>query len=314
MSDNRMIHLMRANGTSHYAALVARAEASSRDLPGGRRLDLKLVLKQLATHRGWTLNAWAMAAWYEYGQPVVQIADKLAASLLTSPPNKLSVSRFRLPFRSFVMRLPANLLFILNSAGDPESVRSIAVAQVVANPDGHRQLFYQAYTETGVSLWGHGKDTWELLNSHANVDEVMPFDSEVTDLDERNTMLCRRLIVNTCLLMTDPSNYCETGPGHRLFSKRRQRWEKNPTIRSFVLTTKVNHDFRQTVRDYARGTGKKINVQSFVIGHWKSQPYGPKNSKRKTIFVEPYWRGPEDAPIALREHMVSKPRKGPEAA
>ena len=46
------------------------------------------------------------------------------------------------------------------------------------------------------------------------------------------------------------------------------------------------------------------SVQTLVRGHWKHQPHGKGRSERKYIFVEPYWRGPEDAPITVRPHAL----------
>jgi hypothetical protein len=64
----------------------------------------------------------------------------------------------------------------------------------------------------------------------------------------------------------------------------------------------VKHDFREHVRSFARGERDKLSVQSLISGHYKMQPYGPQRSLRKLIWLEPYWRGPEDAPIPIRPH------------
>lgn len=49
------------------------------------------------------------------------------------------------------------------------------------------------------------------------------------------------------------------------------------------------------------GTARPLNHQVIVAGHWKSQPYGPNRESRKTIWIEPYERGPDVA------EMVAKP-------
>lgn len=41
----------------------------------------------------------------------------------------------------------------------------------------------------------------------------------------------------------------------------------------------------------------QLLVRSLVAGHWKMQPHGPNRSERKLIRIEPYWRGPLDAPV-----------------
>lgn len=39
-------------------------------------------------------------------------------------------------------------------------------------------------------------------------------------------------------------------------------------------------------------------------GHHKRQAHGTGGLLRKWIHVEPYWRGGEDAPIAVKTHKV----------
>lgn len=72
------------------------------------------------------------------------------------------------------------------------------------------------------------------------------------------------------------------------------------------LTRDVKVDCRQHVRDYIRGASDRtLSVQHMVRGHWKMQKHGEGGAQRKFIHVEPYWRGPDDAPIALRNHVLT---------
>jgi hypothetical protein len=52
--------------------------------------------------------------------------------------------------------------------------------------------------------------------------------------------------------------------------------------------------------------GKKMVKRTLVQGHHKSQPYGPKSSLRKRIFIEPYWKGSIDDPEPTPERRVLK--------
>lgn len=53
------------------------------------------------------------------------------------------------------------------------------------------------------------------------------------------------------------------------------------------------------------GNGSPLFVRTLVSGHWKMQPYGPKHSQRKLIRIEPFWRGPLDAPVTNAVRKVS---------
>jgi hypothetical protein len=55
------------------------------------------------------------------------------------------------------------------------------------------------------------------------------------------------------------------------------------------------------------GTGTQrgpVTVRTLVAGHWKTQPYGPKSTLRKTIWREPFWRGPLEAPEIKTLHVL----------
>lgn len=89
--------------------------------------------------------------------------------------------------------------------------------------------------------------------------------------------------------------------------------------------TVVGHPLRVDVRDaidsyiatgrYERavhnGDGSATSVrrgpplfQSYVHAHQTHQPYGPRHSLRKVMWIEGYWRGPKDAPILSRTRHV----------
>lgn len=50
-------------------------------------------------------------------------------------------------------------------------------------------------------------------------------------------------------------------------------------------------------------------VQFLVRGHWRQQAHGPGHSLRKPIWIEPFWKGPEEARVLLRQHRVEDQEK-----
>lgn len=82
-----------------------------------------------------------------------------------------------------------------------------------------------------------------------------------------------------------------------------------PKCWQVMLGRPVPVDVKHSVAAYVRGNGKTLKSQGITRGHWKWQAHGVGRALRKFIHIEPYWRGPEDAPIAVRSHVL----KGPEA-
>jgi hypothetical protein len=52
------------------------------------------------------------------------------------------------------------------------------------------------------------------------------------------------------------------------------------------------------------GEGRHITVRTLVSGHWRNQVCGAGGLDRKTIWIEPFWRGPEAAPLTEKRAMV----------
>jgi hypothetical protein len=59
-------------------------------------------------------------------------------------------------------------------------------------------------------------------------------------------------------------------------------------------------------------TGRKMAMRHQVRGHWKYQPYGPKNEMRKHIWLQPYWRGPSYAEMLARNYVVRENKESGE--
>lgn len=59
------------------------------------------------------------------------------------------------------------------------------------------------------------------------------------------------------------------------------------------------------VRTSAPRTGRTLEGIQRVMGHWKVQPYGPGSSLRRTIFVEPYYRGNDAADLVVRATAIA---------
>jgi hypothetical protein len=121
----------------------------------------------------------------------------------------------------------------------------------------------------------------------------------------------RRIVANVALALTNQGNY-----EHRLRVLGRKgsyerRMSQLPQTKQYILGRglKVNLDLRREMHEYVEhGHSLKrgpITVQMLVAGHGKWQVCGPGRVGRKWIFVQPYWRGPEDAPILVRPHKLA---------
>lgn len=51
------------------------------------------------------------------------------------------------------------------------------------------------------------------------------------------------------------------------------------------------------------GEGHRLTHRHYVRGHWRNQAHGPGHSLRKRMYVEPYIKGPEGAPLLMHDQV-----------
>jgi hypothetical protein len=94
--------------------------------------------------------------------------------------------------------------------------------------------------------------------------------------------------------------------------KRRDRLQglldSMDTSKTHLLGRSVIYVSRQQAmeNDQAAGRNKGAKLMAYqkIPGHWKNQPWGPKHSLRKRIWIQPYVRGPEDGVMSTPIHKL----------
>jgi hypothetical protein len=242
----------------------------------------------------------ALAAWAESGFPRVQMGHRLAASLLATHVADDVLEGVRPPWPAFQVDVPHGLLFRTIDC-DESPVTSV----IVFYDDGRWAYF--ALREGGTAGFRRGMSAEQIVRELRpdDFDSDTPFPT-LSDADQRLTSLIGRLVINVAVELSSPDREVrETGTGHGDWQRRMRRGSPVPIgPRIYRLTRDVKVDVRAALGDYLRGGGESPTVQILVRGHWKWQAHGPSMTLRKRIHIEPYWRGPEDAPIALRSHKV----------
>ena len=220
-------------------------------------------------------SALGLARWAQHGfRTVVMPATYAAALCATVPPPCLE--NLASPVPAFMIEIPGELLPVENPAG------ADFVARAFVFRHDHRLYpngawAYVAPTNRGLTLWRFGVDAAGLLPqalAESIANENASFPMEIAEMDRRTSTMLGRLIVNTCLAMTNSDVVKIRG-------------------NVFHVGQRIEADLRQAVSTYCRG-GRSPATGTWVSSHWKTQPYGPGNSLRKWIFVEPYWRGMVD--------------------
>lgn len=218
--------------------------------------------------------------WAECGFPTVEPSHRLAASFMATRVSEDAATSIAMPWRCFAVLAPSGLC------------RADWMI-VVRSRDSDRVKLLTHYTNGDVSFGDEPSlAAWSDVSFVDAPDEAVNF--------EVQTKLVGRLLLGVCLeLSTAPITRKPSTNKH--IGKHRSG---EPSSWTFRLSRNVNVNCVDAIRGWANGTGSQLTLQSLVRGHWKMQPFGPGRSERKAIHVEPYWRGPEDAPIAVRNHRL----------
>jgi len=234
-------------------------------------------------------------AWLESGFPTIDLAPTLTASLACTAIPKSVLEDVKPPWRCFSIRVPAGVL------GD-KAEETI----VLFSHDGTVKTFtindraLSIGVEPSLAEYADIEITGTTLNHDVS--------KEMEEWMQHSSKIHGRILCGVCIEMDTPhlSEAIARGPTRSPGVDKRGK----PTRWIFELSRPVKVDLRQAVRSYMSGTGKgKLALQCLVRGHHKQQPYGPGSKSRKWIHVEPYWRGDEDSPIALRTHELGKKGK-----
>jgi hypothetical protein len=249
-------------------------------------------------HDHFSNSLWFAEAWARSGFPQVTLGHRLAASLIsTSVPSDV-VNVLAMPWRDFVVQVPSGLI--------PTSTQNeVAFVRMREVKDGRLP---SGIFEIAVV----NREGWPIWNPHGSVlsdviglaEDLGPSAQGWPEQVDRAGRAALRLLVGVLVELNDPQHVEQIRIGKPARKKRTPGTE--PELWNYKLTRDVKLDARKAVEAFVVQGTRALTVQSLVRGHWKRQPVGPGGAERKLIHIEPYWRGPEDAPIAVRDHAIKK--------
>jgi len=271
------------------------------------------------------------ARWGELAFPRVQMSHSYAAQLMATVVSKQEIPHIQPPWPAFLLEVPEGLLPVTLKKGTVTSITRIHVnSSFLASLWNNPPWWGLELTGKGIEIHKVGRIE-EAFDPPSKQDlkgkrllhapdgyglelRDQPLGEDYEDFwagynhgeDYRVSILAARLVLGVCIMMTDKGNFKEkTVRIDPDLANHRRRFSREPVSRVYVIGKPVKVDFRMAIREYLKGTLRSLSVQSLVAGHHKSQPYGPQASLRKWIFVQPYWRGPEEGPVLVRPHEVT---------
>lgn len=247
------------------------------------------------------MMAYMSATWVHYGMPIVQLAGHryTAAMASTQPPKSCDI---KAPWPVFLIELPIGMFSTLYM-GKALAFSHMAVMRDATDATWNMLAFTSCNTMVLRRTKMTTADMCEDNDFTENHDD--PYYLPMSDADDRTICILSRILLNTCLAMSDPDNVRPIGK-HRRGSPGTPRHIVNPQGLTFRVGKPIVLDVRPALREYLDGTrkGSAPKVRFVVRGHWRNQACGPKLTERKHIWVLPYWKGPDEASINVRPHVL----------
>jgi hypothetical protein len=261
---------------------------------------------------------WA-ARWFEMGMPNVCITAQQAAALsLTDVDPEISASlhapwpAFSITFEgeAFPVVLSDDVLPEAPEATGKRWCRRVAVTRYRGTgieAAGRRirgEPHWQVRLDVdSINLWSGPETAVELCRKTSH--PWVPNDSGVispSELEERAVSLGKQLAVNVILAMeTHGISRAKGGGGKRSLKGKFGLRGCN----GYVLGSPVKVNAVPAMHAYLEGTvSKAFKVRWVVRGHWRNQACGIGYAARARKWIEPYWKGREDAPVIVRDHEL----------
>lgn len=290
------------------------------------------VVRAAATHEsidmGLAFSAYHYTHWYQGGVPRIRLSHGLATKLALTDPTGVDSSEIRLPFPVFAIELPfPNGPIVMESGNDSSVVQDATMLYISSYDDSstndriddddadtneevlrriHAAKLKRVFDQRCVYVALCARDQTRF---HARMElrEAIEFDGStliaLAEHSRRALVLGYRIVANLALYLKSLDSSSPLGSGkivnhdHGLHS----------LLYEIGKEVKLERNLRDAARSYCR-TGEanakwKLEKRFIVRGHWKYQAHGSGHAERKLIFVEPYWKGPADAPVLARTYV-----------
>lgn len=269
--------------------------------------------------------AHSLVRWWRGGLPRFRLTHGLTTKLMLTDADGIESSDLKLPFPTYLIELPIpNCPLVFDDDEQTKNgsdVGFVVVSRYVASVD--EMVVDRGHLQRALSdLWQRSRSTtfdkpqlrMFVVGARQGmvIDDCKPlwgaFDDRpdarlpsVTSRDRRCVEAAWRLAVNLPL-------YLHHVPSSRGSGGKVVNLDHGVTSLFYEIgqDIKIDPHLREAARAFcvsgSRPEGWTLAKRFIVRGHWKQQPCGSGRSERRMTFIEPYWKGPADAPALARAY------------
>lgn len=240
--------------------------------------------------------------WADGGLATITTRHDYASALMLTERKSTDLDDIIVPWKTFRTMIPDGLVKYHSShiVGDEKecSINRLIVGEL--GPENYQIL--------GIITDPSGYNSLLPIVKGPSIDSILYYQHEETAFN-----MCINLVHGLLRTMQHTRNWKETEKKNKFGVIRQSMRRPPPTHRNVVCGKPMNVNLTPVVKSIIRGElkrGPKIPsmFQCQVRGHFKRQVIGIGRTGRKVVWIEPYWRGHEDAPIMVRDYRISGAR------
>ncbi|MGC3862320.1 hypothetical protein ACPSM1_19280 [Micromonospora chersina] len=174
----------------------------------------------------------------------------------------------------------------------PVTPRQITAASWTTTSDGWHLINYRTI--------GGGLDGTPLQRLREHVGWLVPMNS--AQVREQHVLPGDHpaaALLATWLLVAQQAATVTTAEVDKAVRKSYARTNRpTPEVRIVRIRAKRS-TMPSGIRSASGDSGRSQTMRLWVSGHWRNQPYGPGRALRRPVYINPFLRGPDNAPIQL---------------
>ena len=263
--------------------------------------------------------------WASYGFPLFRLTHSLTAALLLTDPAGVDPHEIRWPFPSFAIALPrpdSPISYRDDERGVIENAEIITVCEFAwlknktdapriakcASWTDRWALWSAAEKEKHTTVRAQGRPAAPSFWRNSRAPSEMPnmkswlydFTDFVDPVDQHGMRMAVRLVTNFALYISalardggwkKPEGKAARRPGAMTFDVGRE--------------IKLSRELRDAAwAGSAKSDGWRLSSRYVVRGHWRTQRFGKDLSEAKRVWIQPYWKGPNDGAILERIYIT----------
>jgi hypothetical protein len=263
--------------------------------------------------------------WRESSYPVFELTHSLMAALLLTNPISVEKSQVKLPFQTFIIKLPYQFWTMHSIDGNKKIRELVNVKHIIVQfieQDGFPAVALRLISDKNkkgqscllenLSIWNDETSIKQILNfksvpKNINTNSALgnkanPYTVPIEQEDNFLLSASLRLLINLCLYLQEkPPTNQKTKPLkiHNLcdFSKRPtyfniKQWLIGKEIKLDKNLIQASKDWTNTFRKQT--SQWRVSSRFTVRGHWRNQACGKDHKEHKLVWIEPFWKGPTE--------------------